>query len=127
MDIICKILSKQQFSFLIFQLVVKCEPDEKHPMGFLHTSFVCGENIVTTSDTSHMTQFRFGCDCQKTNMNTPACSTTRKRSSVSAVVNDIPNLTLYPSNSPTAKRCIHFYSCLAVFLSDVNLSKEFSR
>ena len=107
--------------------MVKCEQDEKHPLGFLHTKFISGENNVASPDSDLTTQFRFGCDCQKTNMNMPPCSSSRKRDAISTLVNDIPNLVLYPSDSSTAKRCIHFYSCLAVFLSDTALSTEFGR
>ena len=34
---------------------------------------------------------------------------------------------LHPSNSTEAVRCIHFYSCIAVFSGDSKLSKEFAR
>ena len=67
-------------------MVVKCDPDERHQIGYLHTTFIV--------ESGH----KFKCECD-------------------------PNL--HSSNSTSAKRCIHFYSCLAVFLSDAKLSKEF--
>ena len=116
------------YHILLFlsQLVVKCEPDQKHPMGFLHTWFLCGGNANGSPDDS---QFMFGCDCQALSSNTSnvSTSTSRNRDSISTIMQDAVHAVLYLSNSPTAKRCIHFYSCLAVFLSDLTLSKEFSR
>ena len=71
-------------------MVVKCEADERHPIGYLHTTFVNDQGN------------KFRCDCDEDDQRP-----------------------LYLSNSTSAKRCIHFYSCLAVFLSDPKLAREF--
>ena len=86
-------------------MVVKCDPDEKHRLGYLHTTF------ILSGETG---QQKFRCDCSSEQSITTSSSG-----------NTPSSLTLQMSNSTTAERCIHFYSCLAVFLSDQKLSKEF--
>ena len=81
-------------------MVVKCDADDKHKLGYLHTTFVLNEGVAG--------QQKFRCDCLESS-STAGDST----------------FGLQLSNSTAAHRCIHFYSCLAVFLSDPKLAKEF--
>jgi len=76
-------------------MVVKCETDQRHKLGYLHTTFVLSEGSAG--------QQKFRCDCLEA----------------------AEYSTMQLSNSTTAHRCIHFYSCMAVFLSDPKLAKEF--
>ena len=40
-----------------FTMAVKCEKDENHPLGYLHTSFLSASNNSTE------TGYRFSCTC----------------------------------------------------------------
>jgi len=88
-------------------MVVKCDSDvNQAPLGYLHTTFV-----------SESGNNRFRCDCDDNDDDEDQHRPKQH-----------PNQQQKPmhlSNSASAKRCIHFYSCLAVFLSDAKLSREF--
>ena len=91
-------------------MVVKCDKDQLHPLGYLHTYF------FKRNENSHS---KFGCSC---NLSLPNA----KKKTVSIATINSPELHL--SNTPVVKdRCLHFYSCLAAFSGDSSLSKEYSK
>ena len=93
-----------------FTMAVKCEKDENHPLGYLHTSFLSASNNSTE------TGYRFSC----------TCALVSRKKNMSILSLNTPEV--HPSNSPDVKwRCVHFYSCIAAFSSDPALAKEFAR
>ena len=96
-------------------MAVKCDNDENHPLGYLHTSFM---SSISTTENVGGNGYRFSCTCNITSAN--------KKKNTSILSLNTPEI--LPSNSPEVKtRCIHFYSCIAAFSSDPALAKEFSR
>ena len=96
-------------------MVVKCDKDQLHPLGYLHTYF-----FKKTTENSHS---KFGCSC---NLSLPIALPNAKKKTVSIATINSPEL--HVSNTPVVKdRCLHFYSCLAAFSGDPSLSKEYSR
>lgn len=98
-------------------MVVKCDKDDLHPLGYLHTSFLKTNQVNPGSD------FKFGCSCS---LNSSSVHVGSKKKNVSILSLNMSEL--HSSNSPVMKcRCLHFYSCIAAFCGDANLAKEFSR
>ena len=92
-----------------FTMAVKCEKDENHPLGYLHTSFLSASNNSETG-------YKFSC----------TCGLVSRKKNMSLLSLNTPEV--HPSNSPDVKwRCVHFYSCIAAFSSDPTLAKEFAR
>jgi len=90
---------------------VKCEADQRHPLGYLHMCFM----DQRTKDGPGV-EHRFFC----------TCSTFRGL--------EMTNSPLFPQwtamdreREPdwVLRRCVHFYSCLCAFASDAKLSEEF--
>ncbi|KAK6185066.1 hypothetical protein SNE40_007386 [Patella caerulea] len=79
-------------------MVVKCKPNSKQPMGFLHFSF-----FEVNKNKSEHHEYKFQCSCKAF------------RSYKHGVVKD-DNL----------KRCVHFYACICAFASDDKLAEEFN-
>lgn len=78
-------------------MVVKCKPNPKHPLGFLHFAF-----FETSRNRSHP-EHKFQCSCK------------------SFKSNKLP-----PGKEDAYKRCVHFYACVCAFASDEKLLQEFS-
>ncbi|XP_023213638.1 uncharacterized protein C2orf42 homolog [Centruroides sculpturatus] len=78
-------------------MVVKCKPNIKHPLGFLHFSFL----EVTRKRVNP--EYRFQCTCRA-----------------------FKNFKLSLAKDEVQKRCVHFYACICAFASDEKLSKEFA-
>ena len=98
-------------------MVVRCDKDNLHPLGYLHTYFF--------KKASSSSAEKFGCSCQLS-LPPPTVSVVKKKSNASILALNSPEMHL--SNTPVVKdRCLHFYSCLAAFSGDAALSKEYSR
>ncbi|XP_071947716.1 uncharacterized protein C2orf42 homolog [Antedon mediterranea] len=79
-------------------MVVKCKPNPKQPLGFLHFSFTS-----CTHKKSGVTEHRFQCMCKP-------------------FKNFFKNLV---GGEDQRRRCVHFYACICAFASDDTLAKEF--
>ncbi|XP_063435138.1 uncharacterized protein C2orf42-like isoform X1 [Mytilus trossulus] len=77
-------------------MVVKCKPNSKQPLGFLHFS------LFETTRNRASPEHKFHCSCKAFKYSKPGA------------VND------------SQKRCVHFYACICAFASDEKLSEEFS-
>ena len=101
-------------------MVVRCDKDNLHPLGYLHTYFFKKASSTTAAAE------KFGCSCHLSLPPLPSVSVVKKKSNASIVTLNSPEMHL--SNTPVVKdRCLHFYSCLAAFSGDATLSKEYSR
>ncbi|KAL3863632.1 hypothetical protein ACJMK2_005382 [Sinanodonta woodiana] len=78
-------------------MVVKCKPNPKQQLGFLHLAFF--ETARNRSQPEH----KFQCSCK----------------SFRAAKNASTKEDLF-------KRCVHFYACICAFASDEKLAEEFS-
>jgi len=91
---------------------VKCEPDSRHPLGYLHMAFMDQK----TRDTSSV-EHRFFCTCD-----TFRGVGEGRDNPISLQWSEEDRL-----REPEwmLKRCIHFYSCVCAFASDEKLAEEF--
>ncbi|KAK3595314.1 hypothetical protein CHS0354_004467 [Potamilus streckersoni] len=78
-------------------MVVKCKPNPKQQLGFLHLAFF--ETVRNRSQPEH----KFQCSCKSF------------RAAKSA-----------STKEDLFKRCVHFYACICAFASDEKLAEEFS-
>nr|CAD7401827.1 unnamed protein product [Timema cristinae] len=79
-------------------MAVKCKASPKHPLGYLHFSFF-------VSRLKDRVENKFFCSC------------TAFKGQVKHATN---------KDDPNFKKCLHFYSCIAAFASDLKLSEEFA-
>ncbi|XP_060579498.1 uncharacterized protein C2orf42-like [Ruditapes philippinarum] len=77
-------------------MVVKCKPNPKQPLGFLHFAFFESAKGKTQAH-------RFQCTCK--------------------AFKGGPKT---PGNDDIFKRCVHFYACVCAFASDEKLQEEFA-
>ncbi|XP_056146524.1 uncharacterized protein C2orf42 homolog isoform X2 [Lampris incognitus] len=102
-------------------LVVKCNTDSNHPLGFLHLTI--GSNFPSRvskrkgkcrkGPQQHHPFFH--CACQSSAADR-AGQPGVKGSSVSHCL----------SSSAASERCLHFYACVCAFASDINLASDFA-
>ena len=108
-------------------MVVRCEKDQLHPLGYLHTYFFkknSSASPLATSPESPST-YKFGCSCHLSLPPLSSVSAVKKKSSASLVTLNQPEM--YLSTTGVKDRCLHFYSCLAAFSGDAALSKIYHR
>nr|CAD7596797.1 unnamed protein product [Timema genevievae] len=86
-------------------MAVKCKASPKHPLGYLHFSFF-------VSRLKDRVENKFFCSCTAFKV---------RLSSDSGQVKHATN-----KDDPNFKKCLHFYSCIAAFASDLKLSEEFA-
>ncbi|WAR22522.1 CB042-like protein [Mya arenaria] len=79
-------------------MVVKCKPNPKQPLGFLHFSF-----FDMLKGKSQNQTHKFHCACK------PA-----------------KNFSAHKAGDEAVKRCVHYYACVCAFASDDKLQEEFS-
>ncbi|CAH1258070.1 uncharacterized protein C2orf42-like [Branchiostoma lanceolatum] len=79
-------------------MVVKCKPDPRQPLGFLHFSF------SDTSRNRDAAEHKFHCTCRM-------FKTVKMGNQ---------------GMSEQARRCVHFYACICAFASDDKLTEEFA-
>nr|CAD7443742.1 unnamed protein product [Timema bartmani] len=77
-------------------MAVKCKASPKHPLGYLHFSFF-------VSRLKDRVENKFFCSC------------TAFKGQVKHATN---------KDDPNFKKCLHFYSCIAAFASDLKLSED---
>lgn len=77
-------------------MVVKCKPNPKQPLGFLHFAFF-------ESTKGKIQTHRFQCTCRAYKGGSKT-----------------------QGNDDTFKRCVHFYACVCAFASDEKLQEEFA-
>ncbi|XP_046548485.1 uncharacterized protein C2orf42-like [Haliotis rubra] len=77
-------------------MVVKCKPNPKQPLGFLHFAF------FETSRNRNAPDYKFQCSCKIFKNFKPG----------------VPK-------DDSMKRCVHFYACICAFASDDKLAEEF--
>lgn len=77
-------------------MVVKCKPNPKHPLGFLHFAF------FETTRNREAPEHKFHCSCRA-----------------------FKNLKMTVAKEDQ-KRCVHFYACVCAFASNEKLAEEFS-
>ncbi|XP_064631260.1 uncharacterized protein C2orf42-like isoform X2 [Lineus longissimus] len=80
-------------------MVVKCKPNPKQPLGFLHFSF------FEISRNRTAPEHKFQCSCR-------AFKASKTGTGV-------------PKVDESQKRCVHFYACICAFASDDKLHDEF--
>ncbi|XP_013409548.1 uncharacterized protein C2orf42 homolog [Lingula anatina] len=80
-------------------MVVKCKPNQKHPLGFLHFAFF----ETKLNRNRPQPEFKFQCSCK--------AFKAQKEGS---------------SKHDPQKRCVHFYACITAFGSDDKLAEEFA-
>lgn len=78
-------------------MVVKCKPNPKQPLGFLHFAF------FETTRNRQQPDYKFQCSCKS-----------------------FRNMKTATQRDDTQKRCVHFYACVCAFASDDKLSEEFA-
>ncbi|XP_041089617.1 uncharacterized protein C2orf42-like isoform X2 [Polyodon spathula] len=88
-------------------MVVKCKASERHPLGYLHASFI--ERGKGRGGPQGPTGMRFQCSCQQAARGGAAGPRRGEEGGGAA-----------------GRRCVHFYACLCAFASDPKLQQEFS-
>nr|CAD7198457.1 unnamed protein product [Timema douglasi] len=86
-------------------MAVKCKASPKHPLGYLHFSFF-------VSRLKDRVENKFFCSC------------TAFKVIQSHILGQVKHAT--NKDDPNFKKCLHFYSCIAAFASDLKLSEEFA-
>ncbi|XP_034944226.1 uncharacterized protein C2orf42 [Chelonus insularis] len=89
-------------------MAVKCKVSPKHPLGYLHLSFY-------TTKVKDKVEHKYNCSC------TPF----KQHLRAAELQNNSNNSNNRTDLSQTPKRCVHFYSCICAFASDVKLADEF--
>ncbi|XP_064031633.1 uncharacterized protein C2orf42 homolog [Pogoniulus pusillus] len=90
-------------------LVVKCQPSQRHSLGYLHASFARKVGTKSLGDA------KFSCSCQavKAGKGGTAQEEEEEEEEEEAAARPAP-------------RCIHFFACLCALASDESLAQEFS-
>ncbi|PVD30302.1 hypothetical protein C0Q70_09566 [Pomacea canaliculata] len=78
-------------------MVVKCKPNPKQPLGFLHFAF------FETTRNRQQTDYKIQCSCKAFRSMKPGSP-----------------------RDDLQRRCVHFYACVCAFASDDKLAEEFS-
>jgi hypothetical protein len=101
-------------------MVVKCKPNNKYPLGYLHCWFAQHIHSSTNTHKSNSTPFRFSCSCKA--FKSFKCSNSNNNNSNNETTSD--NNTCIKSLEQ--RKCVHYYACICAFASHPNLTREFS-
>ncbi|XP_054167334.1 uncharacterized protein C2orf42 homolog [Oppia nitens] len=105
-------------------MVVKCKPNNKQPLGYLHCWFA--ETSTNKCRQRSVFQNNFSCVCKAFKAYKCVNQLSTDCHSNSIVNNNEMTNLLVKSNGLSAERkCIHYYACICAFASDPKSSLEF--
>lgn len=109
-------------------MVVKCKPNNKQPLGYLHCSFT---QLIPNSNThkSNTCSLRFWCSCKA--FKSFKCSNSEQNTTYNKDNNDsnTDNVEIIDKTIDQLsdqRKCVHYYVCIAAIASDTSLTIEFS-
>jgi hypothetical protein len=97
-------------------MVCRCKPSPKCPLGYVHLS-------IFSTKIKDRVEHKYCCACKAyDNM-----VKTQPFLNIQNLIKYFPSQTgKVPGKNPNEKQCLHYYSCISAFASDLKLADEFS-